>query len=99
MFREPFVQVEEEKLLGPQHPGQRLSHYKGLVFADALRRDGSIELVGLTLTSLHGFSKALKRIAYSSRRQVTQPQSDRGGFACAHADLVMCGSFRSQVLW
>ena len=59
MFLEPLVDVETEVLLGPQHPGQRLSHDEGLIFADPVRSDGSIELVRLTLASLHDFSKAL----------------------------------------
>ena len=58
MFLEPFVDVETEILLGPQHPGQCLPHDEGLIFADTFRRDGSIELVRLALASLHDFSKA-----------------------------------------
>ena len=27
MFLEPFVHIEEEVLLAPQHPGQRLPHH------------------------------------------------------------------------
>ena len=34
MFLEPFVHVETEVLLAPQHPGQRLAHDEGLIFAD-----------------------------------------------------------------
>ena len=34
MFREPFVHVEEEILLAPEHPGQRLAHDQGFIFAD-----------------------------------------------------------------
>ena len=39
VFLEPFVHVETEVLLGPQHPGQRLPHDEGLIFADPVRRD------------------------------------------------------------
>ena len=70
MFREPFVHVEEEILLAPEHPGQRLAHDEGLIFADTVRGDGFVELIGLALAGLHDFSKALERIAHGSRRQI-----------------------------
>jgi hypothetical protein len=47
MFFEPFVDVVVKKLLAPQHPGQRLPHHIGRIFADAARRDRVIESVGL----------------------------------------------------
>ena len=34
VFLEPFVHVETEVLLAPEHPGQCLAHDAGLVFAD-----------------------------------------------------------------
>ena len=37
MFLEPFVHVETEVLLAPQHPGQRLSHDEGSIFTDVTR--------------------------------------------------------------
>src|SRR4051812_29971983 len=39
MFLEPFIGIEKEVLLAPQHPGQRLPHYIGRIFADAGRCD------------------------------------------------------------
>ena len=71
MFFEPFVHVETEVLLAPQHPGQRLAHDAGPIFADTFRSDGVIELVRLALASLHDFSEAVEGIAQGSRRQVT----------------------------
>ena len=55
---EPFVHVEEEILLGPEHPGQRLAHDQGLIFADAFRGDGFVELIGLALAGLHDFEQS-----------------------------------------
>ena len=47
MFLEPYVHVEEEILLGPEHSGQRLAHDEGFIFADTGRGDGFVELVRL----------------------------------------------------
>ena len=80
-----------EILLGPEHSGQRLAHDEGLVFADTLRSDGLVELIGLALTGLHDFSEALEGIAHGSRRQVAQPQTDGGRLSCAHIQLIVCG--------
>jgi hypothetical protein len=49
VFLQPFVHVEEEILLGPQHPGQRLPHHERFIFADPGRRYGLVELIGLML--------------------------------------------------
>ncbi len=70
MFLEPFVHIEEEELLGPEHPGQRLAHDEGLIFADTRWGYGFVELVGLTLAGLHDFSKVLEGIAHGRRRQI-----------------------------
>ncbi len=70
MFLEPFVHVEEEILLAPEHPGQRLAHDEGLIFADTFRSYGLVELIGLALTGLHDFSEALEGIAHGRRRQI-----------------------------
>jgi hypothetical protein len=47
VFLEPLVGIEEEKLLAPQHPGQRLAHYVSRIFADLGRGYRLIERVGL----------------------------------------------------
>jgi len=93
MFCEPFVHVETEVLLAPQHPGQCLSHDAGCIFADTFRSNGAIELVRLALATLHNFSEAIEGIAQGSRRHVTEPQTDRGGFSCTHIDLIVAAAF------
>ena len=98
MLLEPFVHVEEEKLLGPEHPGQRLAHDEGLIFADTGRSDGFVELIGLALAGLHDLSKALERIAHGGRRAVAQPQTDGGCLSCTHIQLIVCGRFGSRFL-
>ena len=47
MFLEPFVAVEKEVLLAPQHSGQCLAHHIGRIFADMGRGYRPIERVGL----------------------------------------------------
>ena len=69
MFLKPFVQFESEVLLTPKHPGHRLSHDEGFIFADTLRRDALIKLVRLTPAGLHGFSEIHERIAHDIGRQ------------------------------
>src|SRR4030095_6902242 len=98
MFCEPLVHVEEEILFAPEHPGQRLSHDAGCIFADTLRSNGAIELVRLAPATLHEFSKAVEGIAEGSRRQVTEPPTDRGRFPRAHIALIVGGSLGSRVL-
>ena len=63
MFIEPFVHVEEEVLLGPQHPSQRLTHDKRFIFADAGWGYGFVELVGLAPAGLHDLREVLEGIA------------------------------------
>ena len=46
MFREPFVHVEKEELLRPEHAGQRLAHDECFIFADTWWCDGLVELIG-----------------------------------------------------
>ena len=41
MFLEPFVHVEEEILLAPEHPGQRLAHDRA---SSSLTRAGVMDL-------------------------------------------------------
>src|SRR5882672_9599209 len=95
---QPFVYVITKILLAPQHSRQRLSHDQSLIFADPVRRDALIELICLALTCLHDLIKALKRIAYFRRIQVSQPQPDRSGFTCANIQWIMCGSLGSFAL-
>ena len=95
VFLEPFVHVETKVLLAPEHPGQCLTHDPGLVFANPVRSDGSIELVRLTPARLHDFSKLVpERFAHGGGRLVAQPQPDGGRFPGAHRELVVRGGFR-----
>ena len=57
MFLEPFVDIEAEVLLAPQHPGQGLAHDARLVFGYPLRRDGSVELVRLVPARFDGLPR------------------------------------------
>jgi hypothetical protein len=47
MFLKPFVDIVEEVLPAPQHPGQRLSHHIGGIFAETRRGYRPVEIVGL----------------------------------------------------
>ena len=68
MFLEPFVHVETEVLLAPQHPGQRLPHDAGLIFADPSGVMASIEFIRVGSAGLQDFSKLLpERIACFGR--------------------------------
>ena len=98
MFQEPFIHVETEVLLAPQHPGQRLAHDAGAIFADTFRRDGAIKLVSLALATLHHFAEAVEGIAHVGRRPVTEAQTDRGSLPCSHIDLIVGGRFCPGVL-
>ncbi len=70
MFREPFVHVEEEILLAPEHPGQCLPHDNRLIFVHTFWSYGLVELIGLALAGLHDLGEALEGIAYGSRPQI-----------------------------
>ena len=57
MFVEPFVEIVEEILLAPQHPGQSLPHHIGRIFAHPGRRYRPIELVGVAPARLENLSE------------------------------------------
>ena len=59
MLLEPFVDVVEEMLLAPQHPGQRLPHHTGCVLAQMGRGHRPIKLVGFAPARLHYLIKFL----------------------------------------
>src|SRR5260370_32450193 len=70
MFRKPFVQVEEEILLAPQHSGQRLPHDESFIIADAAWGYGFVKFIGLMLAGLKDFCEALEEIPDSRRPQI-----------------------------
>ena len=70
MFFKPFVDIEKEILLGPQHSGQRLPHNQNLVLARASRTNGFIEGIRFTQAGLQGRVEPLERIANGIRVQI-----------------------------
>src|SRR5215469_15644371 len=98
MFPKPFVHVETEILLAPKHTGQGLAHDQGLIVADSFGSDVSIELVRLTLASLHDFSKAVEGIAHRRGCLVREPQADRGRLTGANKNSVVRRRFCSHLL-
>ena len=79
VFLQPFVHIEIEVLLAPEHPRQRLTHDPGRVFANPVRSDGSIELVRLTPARPDDLRKLVsERLAQRSGRLVAQAQPDGG---------------------
>src|SRR5215831_11754668 len=62
MFLEPFVHIEKEKLFGPKHPGERLTHNQGFIRADSFRSYRFVELVCLSMPSLQSRGEALEGI-------------------------------------
>src|SRR5271170_7581707 len=96
---EPFGHVETEILLGPQHPGQSLTHDHGSVFANAVRSDGSIELVRLRSTGPHDFRESLTEwLAHFFNGLIAKPQRDGDRLPCANDDLVMSRGLRTVLL-
>ena len=57
MLLKPLVGVEEEELLAPQHPGERLPHDIGRVFAHAGWRDRLIERISLATPLLNDLDR------------------------------------------
>ena len=98
MFHEPFVHIEEEKLFAPEHPGQRLAHDKGLIFADTRWGYGFVELIGLALAGLHDFSKALEGVAHGRRRWSLSRRRMVAVFPAAYIQLIVCRRLRSRFL-
>ena len=77
--------IEEEVLLAPQHPGQRLPHDIGRIFADTGRRDRPIELVGLAPARLEDLIEARAERFLGTGCGIAQPQSDNGGRPCPYS--------------
>jgi hypothetical protein len=46
-----------------------MAHDEGFIFADTGWGYGFVELIGLALTGLHDFRKALERLPHGRRRQ------------------------------
>ena len=70
VFFEPFVDIEKEILLGPQHSGQPLPQNQSLILARTFRSDGFIEVIGLSQTALKGRIETLKGVADGMWRQI-----------------------------
>ena len=66
MLREPFVQVKEEELFGPEHAGHGLAHDACFILAEMGWSDLSIELVCLSLAHLHDRGKNAERFAMAA---------------------------------
>ena len=92
MFLEPFVDVEEEVLLAPQHSGQCLPHHIGRIFADSGRRYRPIERVGLNSPLLHYLIEVVRK---DPCRHIVQPQADHDARAGPHIDAVVRGGLGS----
>jgi hypothetical protein len=85
MFLKPFVDIVKEKLLAPQHPGQRLPHHIGRVFADTGRCYRPIEFVGLAPARLDDLRKPTAERFRGIGCCITEPQADNGGRSRTHA--------------
>jgi hypothetical protein len=79
VFLQPLVHIVKEKLLAPQHPGQRLPHHIGGVFADAGRRYRPIEVVGLMPARLEDLREPRAERCLDAGRHIAQPQPDNRG--------------------
>jgi hypothetical protein len=91
VFLEPFVGLEKEVLLAPEHPGQCLSHYISGVFADAGGSYRPVKIVCLAPALLDEVIElASERAAGAS---IAQPEPNDSGRACTYLQLVMRGSF------
>ena len=97
MLGEPFVQIKEEILLGPEHAGHGLAHDQSFILGDLGRRDLAIELVRFPLTGLQGRGKAAEGIADSGGRHVRQAQTDGGGLSRTHLQVILCRGFGSHL--
>ena len=84
MFLEPFVNIEEEILFAPQHPGQCLPHHIGRIFADTGRRYRPIERVGLAPARLDNLIEPRAERFLRTGCDIAQPQPDDCG--CPRAD-------------
>src|SRR5262249_48577648 len=85
MLLEPFVDVVEEVLFAPQHPGQRLPHHISRIFADTGRRDRPIELVGFAPPRVKDLRKPRAKQFLTTSCDIGQPQSDYGSRPCAYS--------------
>ena len=73
---EPFLYIETEILLGPEHPGQCLAHHPGSIFADAVGNDRTVELIRFLTARLHDLGKLGERFPHGSRGYVAQAKAD-----------------------
>ena len=90
---QPDVEVVIVVLLAPEHPGQRLAHHAGLVFAGGRRRDRGVELVGLGATlAQHGLEVVAQRITAVERRaEIVEPQPNRRRSAALDGQTMVRG--------
>ena len=98
MLQQPFVHVVEEKLLTPQHAGQRLPHDIGRVFADTGGCDRPIKFVGLAPARLEDLREPRAERLYGAGCCIAQPHTDNGGRPGGHAQLVMRGGLGAGVV-
>ena len=85
MFVEPFVEIVEEILLAPQHPGQSLPHHIGRIFADTGRRYRSVEFVGLAPARFKDLHKPRTKRFLTTTCDIGEPQADDGIRPCAYS--------------
>jgi hypothetical protein len=78
MFLEPFVNIEEEILFAPQHPGQRLPHHIRRIFADTGRRYRAIERIRLAPARLDDLREPPAERFLTTGCRIAQPQPDDG---------------------
>src|SRR5262245_336823 len=84
MLLKPFVDIVEEILFAPQHPGQRLPHYIGCIFANTRRRDRPIELVGLAPPRVKDLRKPRTEWFLTTSCGIGKPQPDDGSRSRTH---------------
>ena len=98
MLLQPFPDIEEIVLLGPQHPGQGLPHHVRRVGADPGRRQAAVERIGFAPARREDIGEAVEGIAGRFRRCIGQAQADDGSLPGAHRHLVVRGRLGPDLL-
>ena len=93
VFLKPFVGIEEEMLLAPQHARQCLPHHIRRIVTDPGRRDRPVKFVGLAATLVEALLEF--RTKWLTRNGIGQPQPDRGGLPAVNRDPIMRRGLRA----
>ena len=74
MLGQPSVEIEIVILLGPHHPGKRLTMDATFVLAQLLRSDAVIKLVGIRETAVEYLIKGIECVGWSASRSAANAQ-------------------------